>query len=86
MALNKLDPLNAVAGAAVLPEPGAEDCDCCVVAWRPKESGLDGGGPAGVVDVFPNAKLEAGLLVGVEAPPNSVDPPALPPPPNILLP
>lgn len=34
----------------------------------PKESELDGGGPAGVVDAFPKVKAVEALLVGVEAP------------------
>ena len=60
----------------------------------PKESELDGGGPAGVVDVFPKVKGVEGLLVGVEAPIEvafDVFPPRLPNmplptvfPPNVL--
>lgn len=34
----------------------------------PKASELDGGGPAGVVDVFPKVNGADALLVGVEAP------------------
>ena len=60
------DPADEEDGAARLAEPGAEDC--CVVDCRPKERGLDGGGPAGVVDGFVNENAEVGLLVGVEAP------------------
>ena len=53
----------------VLVEPGAEDCGCCCVdEGRPKDSGFEGGGPAGVVDAFGKAKMDVGLLVGVEVP------------------
>ena len=44
------------------------DCCCWDVDPKPRESGFDGGGPAGVVDVFPNANVGGGLLVGVEVP------------------
>ena len=75
-----------------LVEPDAEDCDCCCVdEGRPKDSGFEGGGPAGVVDVFGKAKLDVGLLVGVEVPKlEAVDvlPAALPnrpPPPAVAV-
>ena len=61
----------------------------------PKDSGLDGGGPAGVVDGPPGKLKEpGGLLVGVEAPkgadvdvgepilPNKLPLPVLLAPPN----
>ena len=57
----------------------------------PKESELDGGGPAGVVDAFPKVKAVEALLVGVEAPMEvafDVPPPRLPnmPPPMAFPP
>lgn len=90
---NRVDPPELFDVAGALAEFGAEDCGCCVVDPKPKDK-FDGGGPAGVVDGFPN-KPDVGLLVGVAFPNGAaidVFPPALPnrpaplvvPPPNRL--
>ena len=88
---NSFDPLEVFDRAGAFAVLGAEDCDCCVVDCRRKERGLEGGGPAGVVDAFPKAKPDVGLLVGVELPkgaavdivpsrlPNRLLPPVVPP-------
>ena len=65
---NRLDPPEELDGAAVIAELGANELGCCVIESIPKESEVDGGGPAGVVDVFPKVKVVGALLVGVEAP------------------